>query len=607
MNEKGAFQALLLEKKSSGGGSGGGTAASVTVQDVGGYYEGNNVEAVLQEIGATLKIVPKNRGFVNYISDLPLEGNEIGDMIIVLYEGTEGTVFYQEPFLWLTVSPGVIPPQWYPWNGLKVSRVNGVEPDQYGNLTLNSVPYAGNLISDRTQEIVQSFIARTTGGSVSVSESGDAFLARVQGSLSHVGRVPASMVVTPYPTEGSDFGVTIDQTVFATKFPLGVTTTFTYTADGWTLNGEVVDVTEYGAEITGTPLEGDYFTAAYTPANPGVITPAVFEKLVSTGNNLYNDEVGYARTVGAYTNDYGIIGTYTSLAWAETPDGDTTEITVVDGKFNLNDIADGKDGYIIVTGGDDTTTMIWQCWTDMPATTFEEYAETSVSMPTLTNVFTDGVMCAVGDTADEIDFATGTATQRIGIIPFDAETLQEMLLAQINLDYDADYIYYELETPIVEHFTAVNQYTAYDHGIEYFDGTTVPLTCDVLYGVNIVAYILHDLAEKAVVRTTSSTTVHLSNNNTTVITGAPTSVIATLDEPEQGLDFICGLNFKCGSTMVFQDNAPSGFSIVWEDEPTWTAGKVYEIIYRCLWLADGNGDTIISAKYAEVTPAGVSA
>lgn len=52
--------------------------------------------------------------------------------------------------------------------------------------------------------------------------------------------------------------------------------------------------------------------------------------------------------------------------------------------------------------------------------------------------------------------------------------------------------------------------------------------------------------------------------------------------------------------MTFSDTAPTGYAIKWDSNPTWTSGKVYEIIYRCLWLTDGNGNVIISAKWSEV-------
>ena len=100
---------------------------------------------------------------------------------------------------------------------------------------------------------------------------------------------------------------------------------------------------------------------------------------------------------------------------------------------------------------------------------------------------------------------------------------------------------------------------------------------------------------------TENTSVTLSAGCTTVIGGAPVSVQVTLPAPAEGLDFLCGLIFRAGEGFAFSDTAPVGYAIKWEDEPNWTAGTVYEIIYRCLWVADSSSKIIISAKFAEVS------
>lgn len=103
------------------------------------------------------------------------------------------------------------------------------------------------------------------------------------------------------------------------------------------------------------------------------------------------------------------------------------------------------------------------------------------------------------------------------------------------------------------------------------------------------------------ITTTTSSTITLTPHNTTVVTNTPTSLDVTLAAPAVGVDFLCGLNFKAGAAFTLTETAPTGYAIVWEDEPAWTAGNVYEIIYRCLWLADDNNNVMISAKYSEVS------
>lgn len=100
----------------------------------------------------------------------------------------------------------------------------------------------------------------------------------------------------------------------------------------------------------------------------------------------------------------------------------------------------------------------------------------------------------------------------------------------------------------------------------------------------------------------ADTTFTINANETHIVTGTPTALNVTLAAPAADKDSMYGLMFKAGASFALTDTAPTGYSIVWGDEPTWTEGKVYEIIYRYLHL-----DGIISAKYAEATAEEVSA
>ena len=101
------------------------------------------------------------------------------------------------------------------------------------------------------------------------------------------------------------------------------------------------------------------------------------------------------------------------------------------------------------------------------------------------------------------------------------------------------------------------------------------------------------------VSVTAETAVTLNHRNTKAITGTPTAVTVSLSAPVYGKDYITGVTFVAGTGFALTENAPEGYSIIWPDTPTWTAGKLYEVIYRCLWLEDGNGKTMISAKFSE--------
>ena len=115
-----------------------------------------------------------------------------------------------------------------------------------------------------------------------------------------------------------------------------------------------------------------------------------------------------------------------------------------------------------------------------------------------------------------------------------------------------------------------------------------------------LAYIaehIGDAEEKTVV--TSDTVVTLNPHETKVITGASTAVTVMLSAPTAGKDYLTGVIFIAGTDFALTENAPEGYSIIWRDIPAWAAGKLYEVIYRCLWLEDGNGKTMISAKISE--------
>ncbi|MDO4813023.1 MAG: hypothetical protein Q3995_05855 [Eubacteriales bacterium] len=124
---------------------------------------------------------------------------------------------------------------------------------------------------------------------------------------------------------------------------------------------------------------------------------------------------------------------------------------------------------------------------------------------------------------------------------------------------------------------------------------------DVMGAAEQIHADLSGKAEQETVLLTEETSVTLSAGCTTVISGAPVSVQVTLPTPSEGLDFLCGLIFRAGDGLAFSDTAPEGYAIKWEDEPTWAEHTIYEIIYRCLWIADSNSKIIISAKYAEVS------
>lgn len=104
----------------------------------------------------------------------------------------------------------------------------------------------------------------------------------------------------------------------------------------------------------------------------------------------------------------------------------------------------------------------------------------------------------------------------------------------------------------------------------------------------------------ATVTPSSSASITLTEDDTVYLTNVPTALSVTLPAPKQGRDFLCGVNFKAGAGFALTETAPTGYSVHWETAPGFFEGTIYEIIYRCLWIKDGNNKYIISAKCSEV-------
>ena len=133
-----------------------------------------------------------------------------------------------------------------------------------------------------------------------------------------------------------------------------------------------------------------------------------------------------------------------------------------------------------------------------------------------------------------------------------------------------------------DHTELSNRDAAEQHPIEAITGLAAALSA---------------LEENAVA--TEATEVTLTNHKTFAVGGSPTALTVNLAAPVVGKEYLVGINFIAGAEFVLTENAPEGYSIVWSDTPTWTAGKAYEVLYRCLWLTDSNGDVMISARFSE--------
>jgi hypothetical protein len=286
-------------------------------------------------------------------------------------------------------------------------------------------------------------------------------------------------------TAPPDITASIDRDTWVGYVNASGTYTFTYSTV-WKLSNTEVDLTDYGITVTNTPIAGDEIVVVYVKEVRGTITVADPDALIGTGWNLYDHSKGYARVV-VYSEQYGykISGTYTSIAFAETPDGATTAITPDEnGLFQIT-----KDGYIIVTGGNGTDTAIWTTWSDWISQanggTWEAYSESEVDITTIMSSNFPYGLLKVGTVADEIDFVHKQAISRISRTAYSAEARAAAAASGRAYEFDENYIYQVRAEETVNAITIDEEYQISEHGLEYFAGTAVDVYSEILYGQNL--------------------------------------------------------------------------------------------------------------------------
>lgn len=364
-----------------------------------------------------------------------------------------------------------------------VVSVNGETADEYGNIRINEVPFAQNLVSEVSRTNSGEFIQRTTGGEASI-ESGSAWLMKIYGNSIREGYVPESLelTVTPMPREEGveSISATIDRNTFVAFVNTSGTYTLTYST-AWS-----ADPSLYGVTVTGEPIAGDVITIVYVAEIRGTINSATPSRFYSTGWNLYrHSSTGYARVI-KYSDTYGfkIDGTYTALEYSDSLTGSRTEITPVNGNFTIP-----ADGYIFVTGGNATDTAIWMTWADWTEEPnqgeYEGYTSTYVDLYTVMQEYFPEGLLSIEGTRDEIDLNIGAAISRIEVMEYTTENLAEIISSGRAYTYDNNYIFAVRTTPITYNISVDGSYTASDHGIEFFDETDVPVLAEILYGNNL--------------------------------------------------------------------------------------------------------------------------
>lgn len=357
--------------------------------------------------------------------------------------------------------------------GSAVKSVNGETPDDTGNVALNSVPYADNLLSSGSQSSIGEFLIRASGGEASIS-NGDAMISSIRGNMVHSGYTPESIT----STVSGNFTISIDRNTFVTVVTSSTTITLSYTTT-WS-----TDPAAYGITVNGEPANGNSIVVTYVKEVRGTITPTTPQTFVSTGWNLYNRTAGYARVVN-YSDTYGfrVGGTYTAVSFSATATGEQTALTVTNRGFSLP--SGYADGYIFVSGSDATTEiyMTWSDWTTQAnGGTHQDYTQSVVNLSGIMSATFPNGLLAVGDTHDEINFNTRRAYSRIERMAYNSDNLAAAIASGRAYEYDEYFIYLVRETAVESTLTeGLGKYTVNDHGIEFFTGATVAPLVTIVY------------------------------------------------------------------------------------------------------------------------------
>jgi len=360
-----------------------------------------------------------------------------------------------------------------------ILTVNGTGPDQYGNVLINRVNYAGDLESSFAQTSSGTFLQRTSGGSASIKD-GDAWLAILMGNSVHDGYVAEvlDMDVRDINDDGH-ITATIDrETFFANENLPSSPITLAYSTQ-WS-----TDPATYGITVTGSPEAGDQIIITYVREVPGTITNATPTAFVSTGWNLFSATAGYAKVV-RYSDEYGykIAGDYTGLQFSATLNGEKTALTAEDGMFNPE-----SDGYVWVTGFNAANTAIWPTWSDWTDTyqgSFQAYSTTSVDLSGVMEEYFPNGLCRIGNVYDEINISLGVAIIRIEQMENTAENKAAAEASGRLYEYDENYIYIVKASASTHSIDVSGAYTANQYGIEFFNGSAVEVEAQTIYGVNL--------------------------------------------------------------------------------------------------------------------------
>lgn len=463
-------------------------------------------------------------------------------------------------------------------SGMASEFVDAIAQDANGIITasrkgVHKAAFADNLDTDKMQYSDGEYIIRTSGGDASIQD-GDAYLLRIMGNSVHTGYSEEQLectVTNATRSEGEEeISATIDRDTFISYAGGGgaVQITLSYTS-AWNH-----DPADYGVTVTGTPKSGDSITITFAAEDRGTITVANPNTFNSTGWNLLSVSSGTGiASVVKYSDQYGFMigGTYTAVSFQALSGGSSVALTVVDGLFTVP-----SDGYVTVTGCDDTTYVIntWSDWTEGPDSEYEAYSVSTINFQTIMSTYFPYGLLRVGNVRDEINLNTQMAINRIERMACSAANLATAEASGREYEYDEDYIYIVKASEETHAIVLEGAYTVSDHGNEFFERTTdVPVYTETIYGHNLKNKLERDVVtisqqtltgiQQAQIRTNisaaSQADVNTLNNNLTTLSEQIANIYAI---ERRTLGTAISINANTSFEIVFRGIAKTGYTAI---------------------------------------------
>ena len=344
---------------------------------------------------------------------------------------------------------------------------------------------------------------------------------------------------------GALTSATVNKATWETNITTTGTYIFVYDGEKWTLNSTEVILSNYGIAITGTPEENDTVTVSYSAATPnssitvnytkgnlGTISIPKPTSFSATGFNQYNPStmtlnnmtisngyitstqdtsyVCYCKAVGGVTNGYVAYssgGYITDIGWCAEIPQETSEVIQTNKNVTstVASIPFDEDGYVVVAVSNTSDICIHPKWSGVADENYEAYTTPStITFPTngtlngstVTLPLASYGMPAIGNVADRLDLDGGKYIKRIGRYSYSAANLEIVQAMDVPYEYDSNYIYYVLDTPVIYTITTSPVYIVNDWGTEEFIGTTVPVVAQTLYGQNLRDKLRNDVEAK---------------------------------------------------------------------------------------------------------------